>query len=67
MKWDNFAVQIEDPQPAVFQLGYVNLATAEIKGFEAEFAVDVQRVLAARRLARVQQRRNLGTNLVLGD
>jgi iron complex outermembrane receptor protein len=39
MKWDNFAVQIEDPQPAVFQLGYVNLATAEITGFEAEFAV----------------------------
>jgi len=39
MKWDNFAVQIEDPQPAVFQLGYVNLATAEITGFEAEFAI----------------------------
>ena len=39
MKWDNFAVQIEDPQPAVFQLAYVNLASAEIKGFEAEFAV----------------------------
>ena len=39
MKWDDFAVQIEDPQPAIFQLGYVNLASAEIKGFEAEFAV----------------------------
>jgi outer membrane receptor protein involved in Fe transport len=39
MKWDDFAVQIEDPQPNVFQLGYVNLASAEIKGFEAEFAV----------------------------
>jgi outer membrane receptor protein involved in Fe transport len=39
MKWDDFAVQIEDPQPLVFQLGYVNLASAEIKGFEAEFAV----------------------------
>jgi outer membrane receptor protein involved in Fe transport len=36
MEWDNFAVQIEDPQPAVFQLGYVNLPTAEIPGVEAE-------------------------------
>jgi outer membrane receptor protein involved in Fe transport len=39
MQWDNFAVQVEDPQPAVFQLGFVNLPTAEIKGVEAEFAV----------------------------
>jgi outer membrane receptor protein involved in Fe transport len=39
MKWDKFAVQIEDPQPEVFQLGYVNLADADIKGFEAEWAV----------------------------
>jgi outer membrane receptor protein involved in Fe transport len=39
MKWDNFAVQVEDPQPAVFQLGFVNLPTADIKGIEAEFAV----------------------------
>ena len=39
MKWDNFAVQVEDPQPAVFQLGFVNLPTAEIKGVETEFAV----------------------------
>ena len=36
MSWDDFAVQIEDPQPAVFQLGYVNLPTAEIPGVEAE-------------------------------
>jgi outer membrane receptor protein involved in Fe transport len=36
MSWDDFAVQIEDPQPAVFQLGYVNLPTAEIDGVEAE-------------------------------
>ncbi len=43
MKWDNFAVQIEDPQPEVFQLGYVNLASAEIKGFEAEFAATLSR------------------------
>lgn len=41
MKWNDFAVQIEDPQPAVFQLGFVNLPTAEIKGVEAEFAFSV--------------------------
>src|SRR5262249_51356431 len=28
-----------DPQPAVFQLGFVNLPTADIKGIETEFAV----------------------------
>lgn len=39
MEWNDFAVQVEDPQPAVFQLGYVNLPTAEIKGIEAEIAV----------------------------
>ena len=44
MKWDDFAVQIEDPQdgqfrlPPVFQLGFVNLPSAEIPGVEAEFA-----------------------------
>jgi iron complex outermembrane receptor protein len=37
MSWDDFAVQIEDPQPGVFQLGFVNLPTAEIDGIEAEF------------------------------
>jgi outer membrane receptor protein involved in Fe transport len=37
MQWDDFAVQIEDPQPGVFQLGYVNLPSAEIKGIESEF------------------------------
>ncbi len=36
MEWNDFAVQIEDPQDAVFQLGYVNLPTAEIPGLEAE-------------------------------
>ena len=42
MEWDDFAVQIEDPQDAVFQLGFVNLPSAEIKGIESElsFAVD---------------------------
>ena len=48
MTWDDFAVQIEDPQnggedengvpiPSVFQLGYVNLPSAEITGVESEF------------------------------
>ena len=38
MEWDDFAVQIEDPQEGIFQLGFVNLPTAEIPGAEAEFA-----------------------------
>jgi outer membrane receptor protein involved in Fe transport len=49
MKWDDFAVQIEDPQdgqldedgdplPNVFQLGFVNLPSAEIQGIESELA-----------------------------
>ena len=38
MTWDDFAVQIEDPQPAVFQLGYVNLPSADIRGVESEFS-----------------------------
>jgi len=37
MQWDDFSVQLEDPQ-AIFQLGFVNLASAEIPGAEAEFA-----------------------------
>ena len=37
MEWDDFAVQVEDPQGGVFQLGYVNLPSAEITGFESEF------------------------------
>jgi len=36
MDWSDIAVQIEDPQEAIFQLGFVNLPSAEIKGFEAE-------------------------------
>jgi outer membrane receptor protein involved in Fe transport len=42
MQWDDFAVQIEDPQPGVFQLGYVNLPSAEIRGIESElsFVID---------------------------
>ena len=38
MEWDDFAVQVEDPQHGVFQLGFVNLPTAEIPGVEADFA-----------------------------
>lgn len=52
MDWDNFAVQIEDPQdggfdendveiPNVFQLAYVNLPSARIQGVEAEFSMVV--------------------------
>jgi outer membrane receptor protein involved in Fe transport len=38
MEWDKFAVQVEDPQQNVFQLGFVNLPSAEIPGVEADFA-----------------------------
>jgi iron complex outermembrane receptor protein len=41
MKWENFAVQIEDPQEGIFQLGFVNLPSAEIPGVEADFAFSV--------------------------
>lgn len=41
MEWEDFAVQIEDPQPAVFQLAFVNLPTAEIPGIEADLAVEI--------------------------
>ncbi len=40
MKWSDFAVQIEDPQTGLFQLGFVNLPSADIQGIEAEFAVN---------------------------
>jgi iron complex outermembrane receptor protein len=38
MTWDDFAVQVEDPQDAVFQLGFVNLPTAVIQGIEGELS-----------------------------
>jgi len=41
MQWEDFAVQIEDPQKGFFQLGFVNLPSAEIPGVEAEFAFSV--------------------------
>ena len=37
MQWDDFAVQLEDPT-TLFQLGFVNLASAEIPGVEADLA-----------------------------
>ena len=49
MEWKDFSVQVEDPQPAVFQLGFVNLPTAEIKGIETELAVTFNRAMAAGR------------------
>jgi outer membrane receptor protein involved in Fe transport len=44
MKWGDFAVQIEDPQPGVFQLGFVNLPSAEIKGIESELSFAINEV-----------------------
>jgi outer membrane receptor protein involved in Fe transport len=41
MEWDDFQAQVEDPAPAIFNLGYVNFPSAEIKGFESDFAVVV--------------------------
>jgi len=40
MQWDDFAVQLEDPTK-LFQLGFVNLASAEIPGVEADFAFSI--------------------------
>ena len=41
MKWEDIAVQIEDPQPAIFQLGFVNLPSANIPGVEADFGFSI--------------------------
>lgn len=38
MKWKDFAVQVEDPQAAIFQLAFVNLPTATIQGLEGELS-----------------------------
>src|SRR5688572_29851099 len=40
MEWEDFAVQLEDPTQ-LFQLGFVNLASAEIPGVEADVAFSV--------------------------
>jgi iron complex outermembrane receptor protein len=41
MDWQDFAVQIEDPQEEVFQLAFVNLPSAEITGIEADMAMTI--------------------------
>ncbi len=41
MEWTDFAVQIEDPQDQIFQLGHVNLPSAEIQGIESELSFAV--------------------------
>jgi iron complex outermembrane recepter protein len=45
MKWEDFAVQVEDPQDAVFQLGFVNLPTALIQGVEGEISFRPSKLL----------------------
>ena len=37
MKWKDIQIQLEDPDPVIFQLGFVNFPQAKIKGFEMEF------------------------------
>ena len=62
MKWKDFAVQVEDPQPAVFQLGFVNLPTAEIKGIEGDFAFSVTDEWQIDGYLRLQRREDRGGN-----
>jgi len=38
MTWDNFQIQVSDPQPNVYSLGIVNFPQAEVQGFETELA-----------------------------
>ncbi len=56
MKWDDFAVQVEDPQEAVFQLGFVNLPTATIQGVEGELTYQAHPGSDHRCLVLVQRR-----------
>jgi outer membrane receptor protein involved in Fe transport len=37
MKWKDIQIQLEDPYPLLFQLGFVNFPQAKIKGFEVDF------------------------------
>ena len=37
MDWKDIQVQVNDPQPTVFALGFVNFPEAEIKGLELDF------------------------------
>ena len=50
MKWDDFAVQIEDPT-RLFQLGYVNLPSGRDPGRRGRLRLQPERQLAARRRA----------------
>ncbi|MBI1731295.1 MAG: TonB-dependent receptor [Gammaproteobacteria bacterium] len=36
MKWEDIQIQIEDPDPFLFQLGFVNFPQAKIDGFEMD-------------------------------
>jgi outer membrane receptor protein involved in Fe transport len=36
MKWEDIQIQIEDPDPFLFQLGFVNFPEAKIDGFEMD-------------------------------
>ncbi|OGT82705.1 MAG: hypothetical protein A3H91_00165 [Gammaproteobacteria bacterium RIFCSPLOWO2_02_FULL_61_13] len=36
MKWKDIQIQIEDPDPVLFQLGFVNFPQAKIDGFELD-------------------------------
>lgn len=36
MKWKDIQIQIEDPDPFIFQLGFVNFPQAKIDGFELD-------------------------------
>jgi len=38
MDWNDIQIQVNDPQPTVFQLGIVNFPAAEITGVEVAFA-----------------------------
>jgi outer membrane receptor protein involved in Fe transport len=37
MKWKDIQIQLEDPDPLLFQLGFVNFPQAKINGFEVDF------------------------------
>lgn len=36
MKWKDIQIQVEDPDPFIFQLGFVNFPQAKIDGFEVD-------------------------------
>ena len=69
MEWDDFAVQIEDPQPRLFQLGFVNLPSGRDPGRRGRIRRDSERVLAARRRVRpgTTRRPSEATTLSFGE